>query len=76
MPSIGENLVTEQEKLYDDLRERALEELKLRYPLPNDSPAVLMQVALQAKEVFSSQRINLRKQPHGPQRGKLLQPPG
>lgn len=33
-----------------DRCERALEESKLRYPLPKDSPAVLMQVALQASK--------------------------
>ena len=33
-----------------DRCERALEESKLRYPLPNDSPAILMKVALQASK--------------------------
>ena len=33
-----------------DRCERALEKSKLRYPLPKDSPAVLMQVALQASK--------------------------
>ena len=33
-----------------DRCEKALEESKLHYPLPKDSPAVLMQVALQASK--------------------------
>ena len=61
MSSIGETLVIELLKTSDylyiselsDRCERALEESKLRYPLPKDSPAILMQVTLEASKKTS-----------------------
>ena len=61
MSSIGETLVIELLKTSDylyiselcDRGERALEESKLRYPLPKDSPAILMQVTLEASKKTS-----------------------
>ena len=61
MSSIGETLVIELLKTSDylyiselsDRCERALEESKLRYPLPKDSPAILIQVTLEASKKTS-----------------------
>ena len=61
MSSIGETLVIEllqtSDYLYiselSDRCERALEESMLRYPLPKDSPAILMQVTLEASKKTS-----------------------